>query len=503
MNQIKTGILLSYIILILNTLIQIVYTPIMLRLLGQHEYGLYTLSNGIISYLSLFDLGLSGAYLKFYAKYKSNCEDNKIIILNSTFLSVFIILSFFTVLSGFTIAFHIEEFLNKSLSGLELIKAKKIMILLTLSLGITLISNVFSSIILAHEKFIKHRSVQLLKIIFNPLISIPLMIIGYGSLALSWGTLISAFFTLIVYMHYCIKKLKCTFCLKKISKELLKEVGKFSFFIFLNDIISQINWNVDKILLGYFHGTIATAIYGVGSQIDVVYRSLSSAISSVYLPKINFLIAQMDNDHEVDKLFVKIGRIQYFLIMLVLLEYLTFGKFFIQLWAGTQYSESFYVALCLIVPVTIPLIQNLGIEIQRAKNKHQFRGIIYSLMAVINIIISIPLCKKYGSVGCALGTSFSLLFGNGIIINWYYHRHIGLNIKYFWLEILKESRGLILPIICVITLYYLKFEWTFLTFIVGGSIFAIIYFVSMWLWGLNNNEKSYICNLIKKVVKYD
>ena len=78
----------------------------------------------------------------------------------------------------------------------------------------------------------------------------------------------------------------------------------------------------------------------------------------------------------------------------------------------------------------------------------------------------------------------------------------GLNIKYFWLEILKESRGLILPIICVITLYYLKFEWTFLTFIVGGSIFAIIYFVSMWLWGLNNNEKSYICNLIKKVVKY-
>lgn len=37
------------------------------------------------------------------------------------------------------------------------------------------------------------------------------------------------------------------------------------------------------------------------------------------------------------------------------------------MWAGTNYSEAYPITLLLIVPVTIPLIQNLGIEIQRAK----------------------------------------------------------------------------------------------------------------------------------------
>ena len=40
-NQLKTGAALSYINLIIGNLIPLVYTPIMLRLLGQAEYGLY------------------------------------------------------------------------------------------------------------------------------------------------------------------------------------------------------------------------------------------------------------------------------------------------------------------------------------------------------------------------------------------------------------------------------------------------------------------------------
>ena len=56
MNQKKAGVLLSYGQTALSTLISLTYTPVMLRLLGQSEYGLYT----PVSYTHLFLAGVWG-----------------------------------------------------------------------------------------------------------------------------------------------------------------------------------------------------------------------------------------------------------------------------------------------------------------------------------------------------------------------------------------------------------------------------------------------------------
>ena len=70
MDQKKAGVLLSYGQTVLSTLISLVYTPVMLRLLGQSEYGLYTLVNGFISNLALMSFGLGSAYMRYYARFE-------------------------------------------------------------------------------------------------------------------------------------------------------------------------------------------------------------------------------------------------------------------------------------------------------------------------------------------------------------------------------------------------------------------------------------------------
>ena len=57
-SQLKIGIVLSYINMGLGNLIPIFYTPIMLSLLGQSEYGLYKLASSVTSYLSLISMAL-------------------------------------------------------------------------------------------------------------------------------------------------------------------------------------------------------------------------------------------------------------------------------------------------------------------------------------------------------------------------------------------------------------------------------------------------------------
>lgn len=65
-NQLKLGAVLSYVSMGIGYIISIVYTPIMLRLLGQSEYGLYNLVNSVVSYLGLLSFGFGSAYIRYY-----------------------------------------------------------------------------------------------------------------------------------------------------------------------------------------------------------------------------------------------------------------------------------------------------------------------------------------------------------------------------------------------------------------------------------------------------
>ena len=54
-NQIKAGAALNYVIIGINALVGLLYTPYMLRMLGQNEYGLFSLVASVISYLTILD----------------------------------------------------------------------------------------------------------------------------------------------------------------------------------------------------------------------------------------------------------------------------------------------------------------------------------------------------------------------------------------------------------------------------------------------------------------
>ena len=98
---------------------------------------------------------------------------------------------------------------------------------------------------------------------------------------------------------------------KNFQLGLLKEMWVFTFFIFINMIVDQVNWSVDKFLLGRFAGTTAVAVYGVGGQINTLYLQFSSSVSNVFVPKVNRIVAESNDDAQLTRLFTKVGRIQF------------------------------------------------------------------------------------------------------------------------------------------------------------------------------------------------
>ena len=154
---------------------------------------------------------------------------------------------------------------------------------------------------------------------------------------------------LILDVWYCFGKLHVQFIFKGFQFSLLKEMWVFTFFIFLNQIIDQVNWSVDKFLLARLSGTTAIAIYGVGAQINSMYLQFSTAVSNVFVPRVNVIVASSGNNNELTKLFIKVGRVQFIIMTLILTGFIFVGKPFIQFWAGVSYTEAYYVILFLIL----------------------------------------------------------------------------------------------------------------------------------------------------------
>ena len=103
-NQLKAGVVLSYLSKGLSSVIELLYTPVMLRLLGQSEYGLYTLVSSVVSYLGLLTFGIGGAYLRFYAREKATGDEQRVAQLNGMFLLVFSVIGAVALLTGIALA---------------------------------------------------------------------------------------------------------------------------------------------------------------------------------------------------------------------------------------------------------------------------------------------------------------------------------------------------------------------------------------------------------------
>ena len=497
-SQITSGIILSYIAQAVQIVITLLYTPIMLRLLEKSEYGLYHLAYSVISYLSLFTFGFSSSYVKFYSTCLVGSEPQKEISkLNGMFLSIFTALGLLTLSIGSFLAINTETVLGGKLTESELQTAKVLMWIMVVNSALHFPLIVFNNHIIAREKFVWLQVLNLLGIVLNPLMTFPLLLLGFKSISLALTLLIITIIKLVLSIVLCISKLKMRFIFKEMQFKLLKDVGAFSFFIFIETIISMINISLDRFLLGKMVGLISVAIYTVGGQINTLYTSLSTSISSVFTPRINRMVAEKRRVSELSDLFIQIGKLQYSILLLILIGFIVFGERFIQLWAGKGYEKAYIVALVLILPNTINLIQNIAIEVQRAMGLQKYRSYIYSVIAIMNIIISILLIGKYHEVGAAMGTGIAWIIGSGIIMNIYYSKRIHLDIWHFWKEIGRMSLGGIPIIVFGFTLRRVIMQVSLVQYFVLIATMIPLYLASMYFLGLKGNERRKLFSYVK------
>lgn len=495
-KQRKIGAVLSYFSITANTVIQLMYTPLLVRMLGQSDYGLFSLVSSIIGYLTVLDLGFGNAIIVYTAKYRTQERYDELRKLHGMFKVVFYIIGIFSGLLGLVLYFNVDSFFAKSMTDVEVQKMRIMMLVLTFNLVVTFSFSLYNSIISAYEKFIYQKALAILNSVLKPMLMIPLLFLGYKSIALCLVITLVNIIVLLSNYIFCRYSLKLEIKYQGFDFKLFKKIFSYSIWIFLAVIVDKVNWSVDNFILGAVSGTVAVSIYSIAATLNQLFINLSTAISGVLLPKMSKMIANNASSNQLTDEMIKVGRIQNYVIFLMCSGLILFGKQFINLWVGDGFEESYYVALLLIVPVCFPLIQNIGLSIMQAMNKYKFKSISTSIMAAFNIIISVILAKKMGATGAAIGSSIALIVCNIFIINIYYYKVLKLNVIRFWKNIFKQVIPFIIPIMFIILV--MKFivldSWIGLLFY--GSLYTLVYILVAYLFSMNDYERRIVTDLL-------
>ncbi len=433
----KIGASLSMINMVASIALGLVYTPFILRFLGQSEYGIFTLANSLISYLAILDLGFGNTIVRYTARARAEGKDEKNIY--GMFLQFYGVISLVALCVGIFLYSHLDHFFSTSFVDSEVLILKRIYIVLLINTVISFPASVFSSIIRSHEKFVFANGINLIQNISRHVLNLVVLYFGFRSVSLAVLSLIFTVLVAALNIWFCFRKLKIKIGFGRFSKAFYQEVFIYSFFILVNVIVDQLYASTDNVILGKFCGSAVVAVYGIGMVFESYFIQFSTSIAGVFLPHISKLVVQPDGQAEISRLFVKVGRIQFTILSLILIGYMVLGPEFIRLWAGAGYEDSYYIALVIMIPDLIPLSQNLGISVLQANNKHGVRSIMYLLIAILNVVISIPLAMKFAGFGAALGTAIGSFLGQICFMNWYYWKKADLDIPGYWKTILKVA----------------------------------------------------------------
>lgn len=489
-SQRRVGIILGYANIIVKNLVNLVYTPMLLSFVGQAEYGVFQSCNSFVFSLTLLSFGFSQAYVRFYMQKRARGDEDGIRRLNGVYLVLYAVVSAVALAIGLALAASAGAVFSSGFTPEQVATAEAVIAILSCSVAVTLFNSIFDAHVMAHERFRFQQSRQLATSLAIPFLAYALLLAGMGVVGVAFANLAVNLVLLLLNVSFCVGRLRMRFDVRHFDAPLFKAIAAFSSWIFLNQVCDLVNQNVPNVLLGALSGASAVAVFAVSIQIRNVFMSLSTTISNVFIPEINRIVAEGDDNAELTRLMARVGRYQMILFCWIYGGFALLGRFFMEKWAGAGFSDAYWLVLLMTLPLAIPLTQNTGIEIQRAKNMHHARSVAMLLAAAGNVAVTVCFAPAIGYWAPAVGYVVSITLCNGVFMNWYYQRRVGLDMLAFWRRCLPVVACCVAATAtCLAGAYFLPVvDWA--SFAAWGAVYSILFSAALWIVVFDRSERA-------------
>ena len=491
-NQVKWGMVLSYFLIILNTLYGLLITPYMITCLGEVEYGVYKTVASLTSALMVLDLGIGGTVMRYVAKYRADDEQDKISNFVAMNLIQAVVLCGVIAVVASVVYQTIQPVYGDTFTQLQIRKAQKLFVILVVNMLLHVFENVINGVITGYNRFFFGNGIKVIRLLLRAMLIVVILRVHANAVVLVLIDLTITLLFLLIELVYMRMSLRVAVKLVKWEKSVFWESGKYTGLMFLTSIASQVNGNLDNVMIGAISGPDLVTIYSMGLLIFGMYMNLSTAASGVLLPTVSNLLSKENARDEITNLIIRTGRIQFMIMGAAAVGFICMGKDFIFLWLGNGFEDVYWITLILIIPATLELCVNTCLAVLRAQNRLGFRTMVLFGATILNAVITYYAVRYWSYIGAAFGTAASFIFGSVIVMNIYFTQKIGLPMISIYREIFRRTWLCLLAAGCALWTFVHFFEGGVLMFVAGVVVFAIVYGVAMLVYGFSAAEKQFL-----------
>ena len=341
-SQITKGAIISYISIFISITISLIYTPWMIHKVGVSDYGLYSLVGAFLSYFML-DFGLSGAVTRFVAKYRAEGDEKKV----ENMLGLTAKMYFAIDVVIFLVITIVYFFLTDIFKGLTPEELGKLKVLYCISGTFSVLSFAFKpvgGVMAAYEYFVVNKSLDIVVRVGTVIFIIIALLLDGNIFHVVFITGATGFITAIIRYSFLIKKTKLKINWKYFHKDELNSLFSYSIWVLVRQFAQLFRLNLVPTILGIVSNTAEIAIFAVGRSLEGFVFTFSAALNGLFLPKVT-RIAQANNQAQLKELMVRVGRIQLYIITLILFGFSVYGQSFIRVWVGAEFDKSFWVLI--------------------------------------------------------------------------------------------------------------------------------------------------------------
>lgn len=418
--------------------------PFILFKLGANIYGAWVLMMAIGAYVSMFDVGISTALVKFISEYytQKNFQELNAMLYSILLYCLSVGALFFCVIYGFR---NLLVSLFFSQAHIEAHLTKRLLLFSSGICALNMAGNVFMSVLVGIQRLDISNLINLGGFLMNALTVVVLLSLGKGIFAVALGWAISIFFSLVLAV-ICVGRLIPEFRLiptrifffTNIRK--VFQLGISDFMVRLSGIaVSQL----DKFLLGYFAGLNWVGLYDLAMAFVMQLRSLPVAIFSVLTPlatelKIRKGQAGIRALYEAGLRYLNASGLPIFIFAIV------FAYPIISAWLGPQYIMVAWALQFIAVGNYINLLNGPAYYISLGLGQPRV-GIYFSLcLMAITFALSPALISSLGYPGAIFSYTLASSISS-LLLLWNFHRYNSFSALKFYRRYLILPAAMIIP----------------------------------------------------------
>ena len=500
-RQIKIGGIISYLTIGFSIVSGLIYTPWMISVIGQSNFGLYTLATSLVTMVTI-DLGLSSAVTRFISKYRAENDIESIRKFLGIAYKLFIALAIIFLVSLTIVYFNVDRIFLK-LTPDEIEKVKVLLSIAGLYAVISFPFHPLDGLLVSGEWFIFQKSTALVNKVLNIALMVSALLMGYGLYSL---VVVNAFSGLVIIglkLYFLRKKDHQQIEWKGFDKRLTREIFSFSLWVMVISIAQRLILNITPSVLGITSGSREIAIFSAAMTIEGYVWTFATVFSGMFLPKVSRLIYGDNAGPEaIQTLMIKVGRIQFILLAAIVSIFIVTGRGFFLNWLGIDFEKSYLIAVLLILPGLITIPQEIASTTLIASNQVRYNALSRIIIAVISISLSYLLSLKFGSTGAGIAIFIGNMIGGAIILNIIYARVLKINV---WTFFRKCQISMAFPFVLVLifgfTLNYFIKEVSWLNTLIKIIILSLIYSLTAYYHAINSYEKELVFGAIRKIFK--